>query len=96
MSGNLLSTEEQQYWLSSIPNMTKEHLKSLSHGATDNLETFQYIQANCPDLIELVMKTESMDPSEKKYWIDILPEMKDKQITQLCSMLSEEKNNRTH
>ncbi len=43
-----------------------------------------------PKLVELILKTESMDADEKQYWFHILPIMKEDQIKQLNTILTSE------
>ena len=35
-----------------------------------------------PELVDMILKTESMDADEKQYWFHILPIMKEDQIKQ--------------
>lgn len=49
------------------------------------------IQIKYPDLIELVLGSESIDNNEKQYWFDILPSMTDEQIDRLFNILMTEK-----
>ncbi len=49
------------------------------------------IQAQYPELVGLVLATESMDNSEKQYWFDILPSMTDDQIDRLFDILETER-----
>ncbi len=49
------------------------------------------IQVKYPDLIELVLGSESIDNNEKQYWFDILPSMTDEQIDRLFNILMTEK-----
>jgi len=56
--------------------------------------TFQLadeIQAKYPELIELIIATESMDNDERQYWFDIMPSMTDPQIDRLYDILETEK-----
>ena len=50
------------------------------------------IQAKYPDLIKLILETESMDDDERQYWFDIMPSMTDDQIDRLFDILETEKN----
>lgn len=49
------------------------------------------IQAEYPELIKLVLATESMDSGEKQYWFDILPSMTDEQVDRLFDILETER-----
>lgn len=59
-----------------------------------NDKTFQIsdeIQAKFPELIELIIATESMDDDERQYWFDIMPSMTDAQIDRLYDILETER-----
>lgn len=49
------------------------------------------IQAEYPELIKLILKTESMDDEERQYWFDIMPSMNDSQIDRLFNILDTER-----
>lgn len=49
------------------------------------------IQAQYPELVKLVVNTESMDNKEKQYWFDILPSMTDAQVDRLFEILETER-----
>ncbi len=49
------------------------------------------LQAKYPELIELIVATESMDNDERQYWFDIMPSMTDPQIDRLFDILETEK-----
>jgi uncharacterized protein YsxB (DUF464 family) len=49
------------------------------------------IQAKFPELVELVLWSESIDNNEKQYWFDILPSMTDEQIDRLFNILMTER-----
>lgn len=56
--------------------------------------TFQIqdeLQAKYPELIELIVSTESMDNDERQYWFDIMPSMTDAQIDRLFDILETER-----
>lgn len=56
--------------------------------------TFQIsdeIQAKFPELIDLIIATESMDNDERQYWFDIMPSMTDAQIDRLYDILETER-----
>lgn len=43
------------------------------------------------ELIEMILKTESMDDEERQYWIDLMPVMTDEQIKNLYDILDNER-----
>ncbi len=49
------------------------------------------MQAEYPELIKLVLATESMDDEERQYWFDIMPSMNDSQIDRLFNILETER-----
>jgi hypothetical protein len=49
------------------------------------------MQAQYPELIKLVLATESMDDEERQYWFDILPSMNDSQVDRLFNILETER-----
>lgn len=49
------------------------------------------IQAQYPELIKLVLATESMDDEERQYWFDIMPSMNDSQVDRLFNILETER-----
>jgi hypothetical protein len=49
------------------------------------------IQLKYPELIELVLGSESIDNNEKQYWFDILPSMTNDQIDRLFNILMTER-----
>lgn len=57
---------------------------NLSEGV---LEVPVGLESGFPELIKLVVKTESMNLEEKRYWISILPKMDDSQIDRLFDIL---------
>lgn len=48
------------------------------------------ISEEFPELVKLVLATESMDNNEKQYWFDILPSMTDEQVDRLSDILETE------
>jgi hypothetical protein len=59
-----------------------------------NDKTFQIsdeLQAKYPELINLIIATESMDDDERQYWFDIMPSMTDPQIDRLFDILETER-----
>ena len=49
------------------------------------------IQAKYPELIKLILKTESMEDDERQYWFDIMPSMTGEQIDRLFNILDTER-----
>ena len=49
------------------------------------------VKEKYPDLIELILRTESMNDEERQYWFSIMPAMNDEQIARLREILEEEK-----
>lgn len=49
------------------------------------------LRAKEPELIELIMKSESMNNEERQYWVDILPVMTPDQVAQLRQILVNER-----
>jgi hypothetical protein len=49
------------------------------------------IQAKYPELVNLVLGSESIDNNEKQYWFDIMPSMTDEQIDRLFNILMTER-----
>ena len=49
------------------------------------------IQKKHPELVKLILDTESMDTTEKQYWFDILPSMTTAQVKKLYDILETER-----
>ncbi len=49
------------------------------------------VRAGYPDLVALLIKTESMNPEEREYWFQVLPIMNDEQIVKLRTILVNER-----
>jgi len=49
------------------------------------------LEAKYPELIKLIIATESMDDDERQYWFDIMPSMTDAQIDRLFDILETER-----
>ncbi len=49
------------------------------------------LQTKHPELIKLILATESMDDAERQYWFDILPSMNEDQVRRLYDILETEK-----
>jgi len=61
---------------------------------TQNDFTFTILdemQVKYPELVDLVLQSESIDNNEKQYWFDILPSMTDEQIDRLFNILMTER-----
>jgi hypothetical protein len=58
---------------------------------SSKFEISDEIQAKYPDLVKLVLATESMDDNEKQYWFDILPSMNNEQVDRLFTILDTER-----
>lgn len=50
------------------------------------------VKQKYPDLVTLILNTESMNDDEKQYWFQILPIMTDDQVKKLYDILQNEKN----
>lgn len=62
--------------------------------AEQNWKTFNIdnsIKQKYPELIKMVLATESMDNDERQYWFDIMPSMTEDQINRLFNILDTEK-----
>ena len=62
----------------------------VKHG-TKNFTVLSDIQKKHPDLVKLVLGSESINDEEKQYWFDILPSMTDKQVDRLREILETER-----
>lgn len=49
------------------------------------------MQAKYPELIKLILATESMDDDERQYWFDIMPSMTNSQVDRLFNILETER-----
>lgn len=61
---------------------------------THNNFTFtvlEELQVRFPELIDLILNSESIDNAQKQYWLDILPSMTNEQIDRLFNILMTEK-----
>ncbi len=50
------------------------------------------LRTQFPDIIELILASESMNGTERQYWVDILPVMSPDQIEQLRTILTNERD----
>lgn len=53
------------------------------------------VRESFPDLIKLIIETESMDLEEQEYWLQIMPIMSSEQIVKFRDILVNEKNQLT-
>ena len=49
------------------------------------------VQKKFPDLVEMIKESQSMNPEERQYWVDVLLIMSDDQIQNLRNILENEK-----
>ena len=49
------------------------------------------LHAKYPELVDLIIATESMDDDERQYWFDIMPSMTDPQVDRLYDILDTER-----
>lgn len=49
------------------------------------------IQVKFPELVDLITRSESIDETQKQYWLDILPSMTNDQIDRLFNILMTER-----
>lgn len=57
----------------------------------DKFDIPDTVRNQYPDLIPLILGTESMNDDERQYWFQILPIMTDEQVTKLREILANEK-----
>ncbi|MFA6521730.1 MAG: hypothetical protein WCT53_05085 [Candidatus Gracilibacteria bacterium] len=57
----------------------------------DKFDIPQAVRDQHPDLIPMILQTESMNDDERQYWFQILPIMTDDQILKLREILANEK-----
>lgn len=62
---------------------------------TGNVHVPADVMRAFPDLIELLLHSESMNDEERRYWIDILPVMTPDQVVQLKDILTNERDQLT-
>ena len=66
------------------------HMSQITHdGFTFTI--LDEIQWKYPELVDLVLGSESIDNNEKQYWFDILPSMTNEQIDRLFNILMTER-----
>lgn len=52
----------------------------------------QTVKEKYPDLVALLLKTESMNVEEREYWFQVMPVMSDEQIVKLHDILTNERS----
>ena len=55
------------------------------------LKVSEEVQKKFPDLVEMIKGSQSMNPEERQYWVDVLLIMGDDQIKNLKNILENEK-----
>ena len=63
-------------------------------GATSVVTVPPALQQQYPELIQLILASESMNDEERQYWINILPVMTDEQRGNLLGILKSEREQR--
>lgn len=58
----------------------------------DKFEIPDMVRKTYPDLVPLILETESMNDDERQYWFQILPIMTDEQVKKLREILVNEKD----
>lgn len=56
----------------------------------EELNIPEEVKEQFPELLELILKSQSMNLEERQYWVDVLPIMTDKQIDNLRGILDNE------
>jgi RPA family protein len=49
------------------------------------------VRANHPELVQMILDTESMNNEERQYWVDLLPIMTPEQVENLYAILDNER-----
>lgn len=62
-----------------------------THVGTTSLTIPEETKKQFPELVELILGSESMSDDERQYWISILPLMTPEQRTQLTKILTDER-----
>lgn len=68
-----------------------DNSKTQGNAKTGGLTIPQSTRAQFSDLIEMIVKSQSMDLEERQYWINALPVMTKEQVTSLRDILEKEK-----
>ncbi len=64
---------------------------SAATGGAGNVVVPPDIQSRFPDLVELILHSESMNDEERQYWLNILPIMTPEQLQNLRDILTNER-----
>ncbi len=54
------------------------------------IEIPEEVKEKYPDLVDMILKSISMDDDERKYWFSVLPVMSDDQVAELRDILTSE------
>lgn len=80
---NLGGSQAQTGGAAAVQNVTQDQL--------NKFEIPETVKNQYPDLIPLIIKTESMNDDERQYWFQIIPIMNEEQIVKLREILQNEK-----
>jgi|GEM_PF-445116 len=64
---------------------------SAQNNDINNFSIAENIKTQYPELVQLILITESMDDTERQYWFDILPSMNETQVSRLFNILETER-----
>lgn len=59
---------------------------------TSEITIPQELRKKYPELVELIVESETLDHEDREYWITLLPLMSDEHITRLTEILQNEKD----
>ncbi len=70
-----------------------KYYNRVPHDMSKNIpiKVLGYVKEKYPELVELIVKTESMDNKEKNYWLSNLLAMTDEQVDRLFGILETER-----
>ena len=71
--------------------MSEENQTTGEGGQSEGLSIPEEVKKKFPELIELIIGSQSMNHEERQYWIDVLPIMTKDQIGNLRGILDNEK-----
>ncbi|ABL66140.1 NB-ARC domain-containing protein [Chlorobium phaeobacteroides] len=74
-----------------ISNLSVSYARVIKNIQGKNFEVIDSVAVKHMDLIELILKTESMDDNERQYWLDVLPYMTKAQVDRLYHILEKER-----
>jgi gamma-glutamylcysteine synthetase len=60
-------------------------------GSASNVTITDDLRQKFPELVDLILKSESMNDEERQYWVNILPIMTPEQVQNLRNILDNEK-----